>query len=421
MGKKKPEIMMEERSRFLVGCTKNGIDVKTAETIFEEIEKFAGYGFNKAHSVAYAMISYRTAYLKAHYPVEFMAAVLSSVMGSTDKVAAYITSCQRRGIKVLPPDINESLADFRVVGNQIRFGLGAVKNVGVSAIESIIEARREGPFTSIFDLCQRVPSRIMNRKLLESLIKAGALDSLGEERGELLALVDLALEDGQRFQQQARGQKTLFDLDAFDLAEEVRPASLPALSRKQQLAMEKEALGLYISGHPLQEVEELVEDLDPDRLSSLGRRRDGEWVMVVGVLKGPKRVRTKTGAQMMFAQLEDLSGAAEVIFLPAIYGAHKGSLEEDSLLLLGGRVEIREEGNKILVDEVVPLEPPPLLLDVHSIEQLRSLQQSLRGGGGDVPVILRRRGRGGTVLVVASAEYWASPDAKRELAALRRP
>ncbi len=236
-----------------------------------------------------------------------------------------------------------------------------------------------------------------------------------------MALVDLALEDGQRFQQQARGQKTLFDLDAFDLAEEVRPASLPALSRKQQLAMEKEALGLYISGHPLQEVEELVEDLAPDRLSSLGRRRDGEWVMVVGVLKGPKRVRTKTGAQMMFAQLEDLSGAAEVIFLPAIYGAHKGSLEEDSLLLLGGRVEIREEGNKILVDEVVPLEPPPLLLDVHSIEQLRSLQQSLRGGGGDVPVILRRRGRGGTVLVVASAEYWASPDAKRELAALRRP
>ena len=420
MGKKKPEIMMEERARFLAGCSKNGIDAKTADVIFQEIEKFAGYGFNKAHSVAYAMISYRTAYLKAHYPVEFMAAVLSSVMGSTDKVAAYITSCQRRGIRVLPPDINESVADFRVVGNQIRFGLGAVKNVGVSAIESILEARREGPFTSIFDLCQRVPGRIMNRKLLESLIKAGALDSLDDNRAELLALVDLALEDGQRFQQQARGQKTLFDLDAFDLAEQVRPASLPPLTRRQQLAMEKEALGLYISGHPLQEVDRLVEALAPDRLSTLGRREDGEWVMVVGVLKSPKRVRTKTGAQMMFAQLGDLSGAAEVIFLPAVYGAHKSVLEEDSLLLLGGRAEIRDEGHKILVDEVVPLEPQPILLVVHNIEQLQSLQRSLRGQGGDVPVIFRCPSSGGMVLVLASTEYWASQDARSQLEALGR-
>lgn len=420
MGKKKPEIMMEERTRFLAGCAKNGIDVKTAEIIFQEIEKFAGYGFNKSHSAAYALISYRTAYLKAHYPVEFMAAVLSSVMGSTDKVAGYITSCQRRGIKVLPPDVNESLADFRVVGNQIRFGLGAVKNVGVSAIESIIEARKEGPFTSIFDLCQRVPGRIMNRKLLESLIKAGALDSLSEDRAELLALADLALEDGQRFQQQARGQKTLFDLDAFDLAEQVRPPSLPTLTRRQLLMMEKEALGLYISGHPLQEVGELIEALAPDRLSSLGRRGDGEWVMVMGVLKSPKRIRTKTGAQMMFAQLEDLSGTTEVVFLPAVYGAHKGCLEEDSLLLLGGRAEIRDEGNKILVDEVVPLEPQPIVLDIHSVKQLRALQRSLRGQGGDVPVILRCRSTGGTVVVVASAEYWASQDAKSQVEALGR-
>ncbi|HWT81819.1 MAG TPA: DNA polymerase III subunit alpha, partial [Candidatus Methylomirabilis sp.] len=263
MGKKNPELMAEQRKKFVDGAMAHGVSEKKAERIFGFMEQFAGYGFNKSHSAAYAIIAYQTAYLKANYPVEFMAALLTSEMADTDKIVKYIEECRAMGIEVMPPDVNESSNDFTVVGDKIRFGLVAVKNVGEAAIQSILNTRRErGRFRDLFDFCERADLRLVNKRVIESLIKCGAFDSLGARRSQLVSVVDKAMEAAASTQRdRAHGQVSLLDVLSSTGGVRRNPPSLPDLpewDRSQLLAGEKETLGFYITGHPLAEYRGLI-------------------------------------------------------------------------------------------------------------------------------------------------------------------
>ncbi|NIP89018.1 MAG: DNA polymerase III subunit alpha, partial [Gammaproteobacteria bacterium] len=262
MGKKKQEEMAKQREKFLEGCRANKIPPKKAERIFDLMAKFAEYGFNKSHSAAYALVAYQTAYLKYHHRTAFMAAMLTSEKDNTDKILAYIGDCKASGINILPPDVNESMRDFSVVGEaDMRFGLAAVKNVGEGAIDSVIEARAEkGPFTSLVDFCERVDGRKANRRVLESLIKCGAFDFAGARRAQLMAGLDRAMEIAAGHQRdRASGQSRIFDLMGGESDEqEVKLPNVPEWPERERLANEKEALGFYITGHPLAQLEDLL-------------------------------------------------------------------------------------------------------------------------------------------------------------------
>jgi len=286
MGKKKPAIMARQRLRFIRGATERGIQSQKAKKLFDLIEKFGGYGFNKSHSAAYALIAYQTAFLKAHFPVEFMASLLTGEINSIDGVVKYIAECRHHGIKVLPPDINESDKEFTVIGSKIRFGLVAVKNVGEGAIEVIIDARKEGRFSSLFDFCERVDLKKANKRVVESLIKCGAFDSTGANRSQMMVSLENAIDYGQRVQKEkADPQMGLFDIGAAK-----QNINLPQMSgidewdEKQLLTFEKEALGFYITGHPLTRFEDLLDKFTNANTISLKEKNDGEIVRIGGIL-----------------------------------------------------------------------------------------------------------------------------------------
>ncbi|MDD5496246.1 MAG: DNA polymerase III subunit alpha, partial [Candidatus Omnitrophica bacterium] len=311
MAKKTPEVMAQMRHHFIDGCGMNGIDKKTADKIFSQIEYFAGYGFNKSHSTAYAMISFRTAYLKANYPVEFMTALLTSEKDNLDKIATYINEAIRMGIKILPPDINESFADFTVVGDSIRFGLAAVKNVGEGAIDSIIVMRqKQGKFKSIYDFTQKVDPRLVNRKVIESLIKCGAMDSLGLFRSQLSVMIDKAVEVADTVHKdRVNGQMSFFDRfedeDNFKKTFQDIP-NIPEWPENQLLAHEKEMLGFYITKHPLARFEKLIKTYSTSVTSGLRNLRDGEEVLLGGIISKVKFTTTrKTNEKMAIMNVED--------------------------------------------------------------------------------------------------------------------
>jgi DNA polymerase-3 subunit alpha len=351
---KKDQALMEHyRARFIAGCEKNGYSRELAEEVYAQIEKFAGYGFNKAHSAAYAYIIYQTAYLKANYPVEYMAALLTSMSGIStkkkDSTALYIAEARRLGISVLPPDVNESRADFTdLPGQRIRVGLGAVKNVGGAAVEAILREREaHGPYRGLGDFCRRVDLRVCNRRAIESLIKAGAFDSFGVARARLLAGLDDCLRRVQaRSRERARGERSLFDLlgpglgEGAEAEEDVWP-DVPEWDSRERLQYEKEALGLYISGHPLEAVAEALR-LRAHPIASLDERLDGDRCTVAGMVAQVRRTATRRGETMAFLLLEDLTGQTEVVLFPKVYGeVDKSLLEEDRLLLVRGRVSWR--------------------------------------------------------------------------------
>jgi len=358
IGKKIRDLLEEQREKFLRGCQQNGISRKDAQKIFELFEPFARYGFNRAHAATYGLIAYYTAYLKANYPVEYMAAVLSTESGNTDRVAVLVAECQRMGIRVLPPDVNESGVDFTIVGDAIRFGLSAVKNVGLQAVEAIIAAREAGgSFTSLVDFCARLDSRVVNKRVIESLIKAGAFDSLGIPRAGLLQHLDEILDLAQRHQRtRSSGQVGLFDSVASS-----PPSPLPTLAveefrREELLAMEKEMLGLYISDHPLNQWRDLLHRAVTATLDQLGELRDGAEVSVGGIITSLKRTTTRNGQAMAFLTLEDLTGTCEVVIFPKTYeGAHY-LLKKDALVLVQGRVDIQEQQAKVLADRILALQ-----------------------------------------------------------------
>ncbi len=363
MGKKKASEMAKQHQRFLEGARHNKINAKKAEKIFELMAKFAEYGFNKSHSTAYAHVSFQTAYLKAHFPVEFMAALLSSEMDNTDKVVKHINECREKGVEVLPPDINSSYSDFTVDGNKIRFGLAAIKNVGQSAIESIIDARQEGgSFSGLFDFCERVDLRKVNKKVLESLIMCGACDSLGARRSQLMAVADEVVATVQRSQKEKlQNQMSMFELIAEssgqDQSGSVEYPEIDEWDQKKRLTREKECLGFYVTGHPLDDYRDLLKSCalsDTNTLMSESRERE---VSVGGIVSALRRLTTKKGDQMAFVTIEDLTGFIEVICFPDVFRQAGRLLDGEQPLLIKGRLTIENESNRrIIASEIVPLD-----------------------------------------------------------------
>ncbi len=362
MAKKTPEIMAEMRNHFVTGCGKNGIDKKTADKIFDLIQYFSGYGFNKSHSAAYALISYRTAYLKANYPVEFMTALLTSEKDNLDKIAQYISEAVRMGIKILPPDINESFANFTVVGESIRFGLVAVKNVGRGAIDSIISIRQKGgKFKSIYDFSERVDTRLVNRKVIESLIKCGAMDSLGLFRSQLSTMIDKALEvAGGSQKDRLAGQLSFFekfeDQESFKKTYQDIP-NIPEWPESQLLTSEKEMLGFYITKHPLARFEKVLKTYSTCSTTELRLRKDGDEVLIGGIISKAKFTTTrKTNEKMAIVSLEDLGGTVEVLVFPSTFQKSAELVKQDAIVFVKGRVNMREEEPKIAANEITALE-----------------------------------------------------------------
>lgn len=360
MGKKKPEIIAGLRSQFVEGAGKNGVKERVAGEIFDLMEKFAGYGFNKSHSAAYALVTYQTAYLKKNYPVEFMAALLTSVKDNTDKMASYIEECRRMGIEVLPPDVNESKENFTVAGDKIRFGLAAVKNVGQGAVEFIIKARQEkGPYVSFSDFCRRLDTRVVNKRVLESLIKCGAFDSLGDRRAQLMGAVDTGLSMAQQSQRdRANGQLSLLDLMG-DVEVEAVSLTLPDIGefpKRDMLAMEKETLGLYISGHPLAAYRGVLDRLATVTTTEIAELTDDSEVVLGGLISGIKKVFTRKGDAMAILSVEDLTGTVEVVVYPRPYQKNLLAIRVDEVVLIKGRAKENSEEKKIIADEISTLD-----------------------------------------------------------------
>jgi DNA polymerase-3 subunit alpha len=359
MGKKDKMLMARLEKEFLSGATSKGMNRKTAAEIFTLIEKFASYGFNKSHSVAYSIIAYQTAYLKAHYPAEFMAAILTSETGNTDKIVLYINDCRKNGINVLPPDVNESHSTFVVTKDGIRFGLSAVKNVGENAVESIVKEREKGGlFETLCDFCKRVDLRTVNRKTIESLIQAGAFDSMNRNRAQLFEGLDKALTYAQNYQAYAvKGQSSLFDLSP----QKVSPftPTLPEVSEwpeAQKLEREKSMLGFYVSGHPLLKYEEEVNVFSTAKFGQPESLKPGSVVRACGIVMAVKKKIDKKGNMMAFVTLEDFTGRGECIVFSDPYKKFEQYLHPDSLIMVMGRGEAGGTSLRILVQEVYPME-----------------------------------------------------------------
>ena len=360
MGKKIASVMEQQQERFVTGAVKNGVSKEKAEELFRLVETFAGYGFNKSHSAAYAMIAYQTAYLKTHFPVEFMAAVLTSEMNSSDNVAKYIAECRNMGINILPPDINESDKNFTVAGNKIRFGLAAIKNVGESAIDSILEMRKESRFDSLFDFCRKVDLRRVNKRVIESLIQCGAFDATGYNRAQLMAVAEEALEYGQNVQKEKNDPQ----MSLFGKVEEADPINLPFIpdlppwDEKQLLELEKEAIGFYITAHPLDEYLDVMEKYANAGALAVKEEgiKDGQAVRVGGMVKSIKTIITRKGDSMAFMDLEDLQGSIEIIIFPNLYATVQELLQLDVPLFVQGVVQKNEQNAKILADEIVAID-----------------------------------------------------------------
>ena len=379
MGKKKLDVMAKEREIFIngqvdengnvivPGCVRNGIDAESANKIFDEMAEFAKYAFNKSHAAAYAVVSYRTAYLKTYYPTEFMAAMLNSFLGNLDKVPYYVEECKRLNIEILKPDINRSYTKFTVDNGKIRFGLGSIKNVGVAVVNSIVEERnKNGDYKSFTDFCERVQNEGVNKKCIESLIKAGAFDEFEQTRSTLMASFEGIIDSiSDSSKKSFKGQVSMFDLggetEEENNLEKMKYSftTLKEYSDKELLSMEKEMLGIYISGHPLAGLKEQIEKLTDintlkireglDELEETGKFpfKDGQNVKFAGIINSIKKKYTKNNKLMAFVTLEDLYGTMEVIVFENAYQASVNSLLEENVVLVEGRLSIREEEENV--------------------------------------------------------------------------
>ncbi len=384
IGKKNRAAMAALKPEFVEGCRASGTSPDVIDLLWQTNEKSADYSFNKSHAACYALIAYRTAWLKANYPAEYMAALISSVMSTKDKVPFFVARCEEMGIEILPPDVNLSDHEFTVVDGNIRFGLDAVKGVGYQAVEAIKRAREEGgPFISLWDFCERVDSRTVNKKAIDALIKCGALGSTGASRKGMLMVLEQAQAAGQKCQQDALiGQGSIFDLEPPAPAESAPVASprwggqdggharagtplvglarplhppIPAeeFEQAELLAVEKEAIGLFISAHPLKPLREALRARVDCPISALADRRDKDWVTVGGIIVEAKRIRTRAGDHMMFATLDDLGGAVEILVFGKALAEHEAALAVDEVVLVKGRVDHKEAGKTCLVVQSV--------------------------------------------------------------------
>lgn len=424
IGKKKLQVLNQQRALFVKGCVAKGHSRKMADELYDLIVKFASYGFNKSHAAAYALIAYQTAYLKANFPTQYMAAQLTGVMATTDKVAGYIADCKRMGLDVQPPDVNISEANFTVTGEkEIRYGLAAVKNVGLGAIDSIQKARQEkGNFISLRDFCSRVDLRSCNKKVLESLIKCGAFDYLGTNRKQFLAILDETMSTAQTMNRDRQnGQMSMFELVEEEAGchwvklEDDLP-DLPPPTMRERLIMEKEVLGLYISGHPLEEYQQMLKLYSGlSDTVSLAAVPDNQPVVVAGMVSAVKHIVTKTGRPMAFFMLEDLLSSLEVVVFSSVHEKAKQYLENDLVVLVYGRTDHKdEEVVKIIAETILPL--PQEVREVvircgenGNLSQLLSLKEMLVGLRGTMPVYLDFPASG--KLILLSQKFWLRDEA----------
>jgi len=404
MGKKKAEVMEEQREKFVSGAMKRDIDRTTAESIFEQMAYFAGYGFNRSHSAGYALVAYQTGFFKVHYPSEFMAATLSSEMSNSDRVVILIEECRRLGLQVLPPDLNESDEKFTVTADGIiKFGLGAVKNVGHSAIQAILKAREEGgPFRNLSDFLERTDLKSVNKRVVESLIAAGTYDGLGGHRAQLMATLSRELEGAQRRQaERDRGQVGLFDAGEGEKALKAVDSSLPDVPEwnlHEMLSREKNALGFYVSGHPLERYRDEVNAFTTAGLGELDQNNDNSVVTVAGVIASMTRKTDKRGNPIAFILLEDFTGSAEALVFSEPCEKYAELLREDNMVLLKGRLSKREgEEPKVVAQEFIPLAEVRrrmtsrlhlLLVTGEGAELADQAYEVLQKHPGDVPVYL---------------------------------
>jgi DNA polymerase-3 subunit alpha len=368
IGKKNREAMAKLKPEFFAGCRASGTSEQVIEQLWTTNQRSADYSFNKSHSACYALIAYRTAWLKANYPAEYMAALISSVMDTKDRVPFFVAQAEQMGISILPPDVNLSDHEFVVVDGNIRFGLDAVKGVGYAAVEAIKQAREEQPFTDLYDFCSRVDGRAVNKKAIEALIKCGAFGSTGATRRGMLEVLEQAQGAGQKAQQDALiGQGSIFDLDGQDGAGPA-PATVPGhapiprveFDRPELLAAEKESLGLFISAHPLKDVRAALSVRVDCSLTEVSARRDGDWVTVGGMIAQAKKIRTKKGDPMMFATLDDLEGSVELVIFGKALAAGGDGVATDSIVVVRGRVDHKDrERTCLVVQEIEAFDPTP--------------------------------------------------------------
>ena len=424
MGKKKPEIIAEYKTQFIDGAVKGGTSAETAQKIFELIEYFAGYGFNKSHSAAYGLLAFQTAWLKCHYPKEFMAETLNSFIDRLDKVTFYINECRRLGIPVLPPDINASGTNFTATDEGIRFGMGAIKGVGQHPVNLICEARAEAPFTSFEDFCTRAEiGGTLNKRVLENLIKCGAFDSLGQGTRGLLAVLDDAVGQAQQLQKARNSnQMSLFDFVEAPSLNEVR-VDIPDMddfAKEERLRFEKELLGIYVSGHPLEDYEAQIRRIASCTLGEIGENFDNVTVTVCGILSGIRMQTTKKGDLMAYAQLGDLEGDVDLLIFPRTLPQVRSLLEENQVCTVTGRVNIGDDEKKIFVETIEPLA-------LHRVDPAKApvrvfvkIDQHLPYNDDDVVAALAREMRGqvpvflfyveNKSMVVLNEEYWLPND-----------
>jgi DNA polymerase-3 subunit alpha len=426
MGKKKADVMATQKQRFLEGCRARNVPEKKASRVWDHMEQFAGYGFNKSHSAAYAWLAYQTAYLKANHPACFMAALLTSERANTDKMVEYIGECREMGIPVLPPDVNESDIFFTVVGSSIRFGLAAIKNVGEGAVEAVLRARAEGAFGSLFDFCERVDMRAVNRRVVESFVKSGCFDSVDSRRSALFAVIDRAMDAGaKRQREREEGQSSLFGMLASledAPAPPDRVLDAPAWGEGERLAYEKESLGFFITGHPLERFRSELAQWATATTGALAQITEAREVTVGGIIAGLRLIKTRKGDRMATFLLEDLDGGVEVLVFPETYKKVAQRLSEDQVVLVKARADVQEEGKpRLLASEVLPLEQAKLAearyvtirvpipaWDRATGERLRDILGSHRG---DCPVTLEFLRPGlFAVSVSPSAAYRVRPD-----------
>jgi DNA polymerase-3 subunit alpha len=395
IGKKIHSLMASLKDKFLEGCAANSVTPAVANQLWKDMEQAQDYSFNKSHAACYALIAYRTAWLKAHHPKEYMAALISSVMNTKDRVPFYVAACHEMGVEVLPPDVNSSECDFAVVEGKIRFGLNAVKNVGDSAARAIVHARSEGSeFESLWDFTERVDPQVVNKRALESLVKCGALDSTGASRRGMLEALEHALSHGQRAQNDRLiGQSSLFG--EAEGKPEHPPIGSEEFEKNELLRLEKETLGLYVSEHPLEAIRSQLRRKTDATLAELERRRDGEVVTVAGIVSALKQLTTKKGEPMVFMRLDDVLGSAEVVVFNSVYAAARELLLADAVLVVKARVDHKEGETKLIALEVSAFEATPekrevrLKIDTRLADRglLKELAAVLRDFPGDSRVL----------------------------------
>lgn len=438
MAKKKAEVMAEERKNFIYGngkdvpgCVNKGIPVAVAERIFDEMADFAKYAFNKSHAAAYAVIAYQTAWLKAHYPIEFMAALMTSVMDNTDKLKEYIYACREMGIEILSPDINEGFASFSVSNGKIRYGLAAIKNVGRAMIAAIVEERnKNGKFLSMTEFFERMDSGELNKRSIESLIKAGAFDSLGGKRSQYIAVFKQISDNiNNRRKKAIEGQIDLFDFGQEDITNEDILPDIEEYPAKVFLQMEKEVLGMYLSGHPLDEYEEELKKnsnvTSYDFINQESEERpvlvDGQVVQLGGMITEKSIKSTRSNQLMAFITLEDLYGSVEIIVFPNKYEEYQKYLNEDEIIYVKGRVSLKEdEDAKLICEEIIPFDKmkdlrkqynQKLYLKIPASEEkfevIEKVKEILKTSKGTIPVIIYIEATKETMK--ASKNLWINP------------